>query len=181
MAHIPFLSSYTTSEKPASHGPMPAGHPHEMLAHGKPPHDGLFTPGKGLMPHKLEGSDPRRFFAKENGDPLGSAFEGKIAVHPGMGGIPVPDKDREPLLDKAAATSCSGRKLAYIHVPFCETHCLYCSFFQNPYREEAGAAYVDTLIRDLALWCGKTGSGRGSCPRRLSRRRNSHRAGSPRP
>jgi len=134
---------------------MPAGHPHEVLARGKAPHDDLFTPGKGLMPHKLEGSDPRRFFAKENGEPLGSAFEGKIAVHPGMGGIPVSDKDREPLLNKAAATPCPGRKLAYVHVPFCETHCLYCSFFQNPYRDEAGAAYVDTLIRDLALWCGE--------------------------
>jgi len=127
---------------------MESGHtPRQESSHGK-----MFMPGKNLMPHKLAANDPQRFFAKEGVDPLGCAFEGKIAVHPGMGGIPVPPQEKENLLEKLIATPCHGRKLAYIHVPFCETHCLYCSFFQSPYRREAGAAYTDTLIQELQLW-----------------------------
>ncbi len=151
---------------------FPAGHPHELLSgeishhEGKHPaggdggpykessHGGMFSPGQNVMPHKVAADDPQRFYAREKVDPLCEAFEGKITVHPGMGGIPVMPQERGALLDELADTPCQGRKLAYIHVPFCETHCLYCSFFQNPYGNEAGARYVDTLVQELEMWRG---------------------------
>ncbi|WP_196772890.1 heme anaerobic degradation radical SAM methyltransferase ChuW/HutW [Pseudodesulfovibrio alkaliphilus] len=158
-------------EKAGTHGrAMPVGHPHEMLATemahgmdvsgagrpgGEKGHGEMFVPGKNLLPHRVEKGDPLRFFAREGEDPLGGAFEGKIAVHPGMGGVPVLPEDKEARLERLVETPCQDRKLAYVHVPFCDTHCLYCSFFQNPYRREAGASYADALIRELGLWKGR--------------------------
>lgn len=115
----------------------------------------MVSPGKTFMQHKLAANDPQRFFAREEVDPLGAAFEGKITVHPGMGGIPVSPTKRDSLVEALATAPCGGRKLAYIHVPFCETHCLYCSFFQNPVRKGTGAEYVDALIQELKLWSDK--------------------------
>jgi len=170
MDHPTSLQTYSGTKKTAGHEQkMPVGHPHESIefamehhmrseSNGMPHHKAsgsMFTPGKGIMPHKVEANDPERFFAKENDDPLGKAFEGKIAVHPGMGGIPIMPNEKEVQLEKLAETACNGRKLAYIHVPFCETHCLYCSFYQNAYRNEAGTAYTDILIKELALWKDK--------------------------
>ena len=37
----------------------------------------------------------------------------------------------------------------YIHVPFCETRCLYCMFYQNPFREEAVSAYAKRLVEEI--------------------------------
>ena len=42
--------------------------------------------------------------------------------------------------------------LLYIHVPFCETHCLYCGFYNRGYSREESARYVDTLLRELRIW-----------------------------
>ena len=45
-----------------------------------------------------------------------------------------------------------GKTAAYIHVPFCETHCLYCGFYTKAYGPEESARYTDALLRELALW-----------------------------
>lgn len=39
--------------------------------------------------------------------------------------------------------------MGYVHIPFCENHCLFCGFYQNPWRPELGAPYVDAVIRQL--------------------------------
>ncbi|MBK5927692.1 putative heme utilization radical SAM enzyme HutW [Rhodobaculum claviforme] len=49
-----------------------------------------------------------------------------------------------------AATPRTGSSVAYVHVPFCANRCLFCGFYQNPWRAEAGAPYVDRLIEQLA-------------------------------
>ncbi len=97
-------------------------------------------------------ADPDRFFAKEGVDPLTQAFEGKLAVHPGLGGLPVRAEERGATLEALADRPRTGNSVAYIHVPFCETHCLYCGFYNRGYRPEQSHAYTDTLIRELALW-----------------------------
>ncbi|MFC1951175.1 radical SAM family heme chaperone HemW [Chloroflexota bacterium] len=40
----------------------------------------------------------------------------------------------------------------YIHIPFCRRRCTYCSFTSYEGRETDIAAYVDALIRELALY-----------------------------
>lgn len=42
----------------------------------------------------------------------------------------------------------SGR-LAYVHIPFCANHCLFCGFFRNAYTSRAAGEYVELLIRDI--------------------------------
>ena len=75
-----------------------------------------------------------RYFAREGVDPLPYAFEGKIAVHPGLGGSGVEKQDFEATLEPLLAEPRTGKTVAYIHVPFCETHCLYCGFYNKAYR-----------------------------------------------
>ena len=111
--------------------------------------------GRAVMPHGSTSRDPLRFYAREGGDPLTEAFDGKISVHPGMGGIPVTGAAVSAMLEGLSRQSRAGKKLVYIHVPFCEIRCLYCSFFQKAYSSELGAAYTDMLIRELSLWKGR--------------------------
>ena len=40
--------------------------------------------------------------------------------------------------------------VAYIHVPYCQNHCLFCGFFQNVWRPDASAAYVDDVAGEIA-------------------------------
>ena len=105
-----------------------------------------------LMQHHSRRDDPNRFFAKEGVDPLTHAFEGKIAVHPGLGGKPIAEEERGEILRSLMDRPRSGKSVAYIHVPFCETHCLYCGFFNSGYQKEQSRVYTDTLIRELAIW-----------------------------
>lgn len=125
-------------------------------------------PGRGRMPggmpdseaaRFMQGSmkkdDPDRFFAKEDVDPLTHAFDGKIAVHPGMGGTPVAAEERDAVMESLLQKERTGNSVAYIHVPFCETHCLYCGFFRGGYKAEQSRVYTDALIRELAIWQGK--------------------------
>ena len=93
-----------------------------------------------------------RYFAKEGVDPLPYAFEGKIAVHPGLGGARVEKQDFEATLEPLLAQPRKGKTVAYIHVPFCETRCLYCMFYQNPWKEEATTEYAKQLVKELELW-----------------------------
>lgn len=39
----------------------------------------------------------------------------------------------------------------YIHIPFCESHCVFCGFYQNAYRSDLAKQYVDALIREMEL------------------------------
>ncbi len=38
---------------------------------------------------------------------------------------------------------------AYIHIPFCSTHCIYCGFFANPAPKNNMQAYAKALVREL--------------------------------
>ena len=99
--------------------------------------------------------DISQYYAKENVNPLSHAFSGKIAVHPGLGGHYVPDEDVAKSMDELSHQERSGKSVAYIHVPFCETHCLYCGFYNKPYSKNYSAHYTDTLIKEMELWEGR--------------------------
>ena len=97
--------------------------------------------------------DQRRFFANENGDPLHAAFDKKSAVHPGARGRPLdPESIGEVWSRIMAREGKKGKRAAYFHIPFCETHCLYCGFYLNPFKAgEEENRYVDYVIRELEM------------------------------
>ena len=101
--------------------------------------------------------DMSRYFAREGVDPLPYAFDGKIAVHPGMfgDGMLAPNKVEEEL-NRLLAQPRTGKTTVYIHVPFCETHCLYCGFYNGGYKPQESRLYADALIKELHLWENST-------------------------
>ena len=111
--------------------------------------------------HARDMHDPNRFFAREDVNPLTHAFESKLAVHPGLGGTPVMPEKRDAVLQTLADTPRVGKSVAYIHVPFCETHCLYCGFFNKGYITEHSKTYTDTLIEELQLWRDRPAQAKG--------------------
>ncbi|CAA7620098.1 heme anaerobic degradation radical SAM methyltransferase ChuW/HutW [Magnetospirillum sp. SS-4] len=44
-----------------------------------------------------------------------------------------------------------GKRVAYLHVPFCANHCLFCGFYRNRSAEDAMAEYASRLERDIAM------------------------------
>lgn len=92
------------------------------------------------------------FFAQTGGDPLAGAFPGKRAVHPFAGMTPVKAAEVPALWAAMHGQKRTQRAVAYLHVPFCENHCLFCGFYQNPWRPRDGAPYVDAVIAQLAAF-----------------------------
>ncbi len=105
-----------------------------------------------VLKSKSPAGDLTRFFAKEGVDPLSEAFEGKIAVHAGVGGGMIKGAEAEAAVESALNTERHRRTSAYIHVPFCETHCLYCGFYNKAYKREESGIFADLLIKELELW-----------------------------
>ncbi|CNI99826.1 Coproporphyrinogen III oxidase and Fe-S oxidoreductase [Yersinia bercovieri ATCC 43970] len=44
-----------------------------------------------------------------------------------------------------------NKRLLYLHIPFCATHCTFCGFYQNPLQPESTARYTDYLLRELSM------------------------------
>lgn len=106
-------------------------------------------------PPQAEEWSIEKYFAKEGVDPLSRAFDGKIAVHPGISSGAVPAEKIDEVMARVLDEPRKNDSVAYIHVPFCETHCLYCGFYNRGYSKEESAKYTDTLIKELELWNGK--------------------------
>ncbi|CAK7054897.1 MAG: Anaerobilin synthase [Desulfovibrio sp.] len=96
--------------------------------------------------------NPDKFFAREGVSPLSHAFDGKIAIHPGLGNQPLAEEEMRPALETLLETPLQGKTVAYIHVPFCQTHCLYCGFYNKHYGEDDSRVYTDALLAELAQW-----------------------------
>lgn len=107
--------------------------------------DGKF----GLYRAFLENGEASPFYARECDDPLTGAFDKKVSVHAGLAGSRIPEDRTGAVYRKLASTLRTGKTAAYIHIPFCENHCLYCGFFSRRFQDDAGAAYTDALIREL--------------------------------
>lgn len=96
--------------------------------------------------------DMTNFEAEISSNPLKNAFRGKATVHPHIPGQTYFGEEAISVIKNQYEKRRTGTSLAYIHVPFCETRCLYCLFYQNPLRAESSAHYTDHLIRELELW-----------------------------
>ena len=97
-------------------------------------------------------SDDRRFLANETDDPLHEAFDRKMTVHAMPMGQSVRPEELPGLwADAMSAENGLPMRSIYIHIPFCETHCVFCGFYQNAYRLDLAEQYVDALIREMEL------------------------------
>lgn len=66
-------------------------------------------------------------------NPLMEAFDAKRVVHAGLNGRPLSPEEAQATWQKVMATEPVKGQLqsAYIHIPFCQTKCLYCGFFKT--------------------------------------------------
>lgn len=101
---------------------------------------------KGLSPEKAALQ-----FGCETATPLTGAFPSKRVVHAGLAGRPVPAADAQTLWRQLMARPPAAQtpRAAYTHIPFCQTKCLYCGFFQNAANQAAEDRYIDCLVREL--------------------------------
>lgn len=114
-------------------------------------HPMTFESGSRAMSKRLEEGHDQAFFANAS-DPLHAAFEAKAVIHSGPGGDMLMGPAAQKALDALTHQPRKGKTLAYVHVPFCETRCLYCMFYQNPFSEDASAAFAKRLIKEIELW-----------------------------
>lgn len=112
------------------------GSPHAAHGHGHP---------QPAVPLRV--SD---YFVRVGCDPLTEAFEKRSFAPPWRGSRPVESGDVDAVVERIFATPRQETAVAYLHVPYCQTHCLFCGFFQNVWRPEAGPAYVDDVLAELA-------------------------------
>ena len=108
----------------------------------------------GLFRSSLDERPQDEFFAREGVDPLTHAFDRKLAVHAGFGGRPVLKEHRLHVMDGLLLRPRCGPSAIYVHVPFCESRCLYCGFFNRAYTPEESGRYTDGLLREIELWRG---------------------------
>jgi len=99
----------------------------------------------------LSEDDLIQLIGVETEDVIGGAFPRKRVVHPGIKGkmIPMPEYATR-WADTMRSLGEPGKRTAYIHIPFCQSRCLYCGFFQNFSESEMESRYVDRLIAELA-------------------------------
>lgn len=64
--------------------------------------------------------------------------------------IPLPGAMADEMLKAFSAAQANANTL-YLHIPFCNLRCSYCSFYRNPFDSEQVAAYVKTLLAELSL------------------------------
>ena len=93
-----------------------------------------------------------RYFVNESDNVIVNAFERKTAVHAGLMDKFAPVEKTQSILQEVLKQDRNNKTAAYIHVPFCETHCLYCGFYNQPYRKEQSRIFTDTLIKEINLW-----------------------------
>lgn len=77
------------------------------------------------------------------------AFARRAPMVPWTGAAPVLPADAAPLWAGIERTPREERTVAYVHIPFCHNHCLFCAFYQNPYEEERSGWFVDLLIDEI--------------------------------
>ena len=105
---------------------------------------------------KIENINPEenfeRYCVNKSDNVIVDAFSKKTAVHAGLMDRFAPKEQTQEVLKNVLNQERKNRTAAYIHVPFCETHCLYCGFYNQPYRREQSRIYTDVLINEIKLW-----------------------------
>ncbi|MDF7807267.1 heme anaerobic degradation radical SAM methyltransferase ChuW/HutW [Pontiellaceae bacterium B12219] len=86
-------------------------------------------------------------------DPIHEAFDRKYGVHANMTGGDAlagdPEKHFFQTLEKTIRPDVST--MAYFHIPFCCTRCLFCGFYSETTEPGAIASYSEALAKDIVL------------------------------
>ena len=88
---------------------------------------------------------------RETADPLHEAFASKRVVHAGLMGAPIEREEQQEAYQKALQVPANRNRqhALYVHIPFCQTKCLYCGFYQNASKQEVEDAYVKNLLKEI--------------------------------
>ncbi len=102
----------------------------------------------------LAGLTPEKravLLGQETNDPLHAAFASKRVVHAGLIGDPIAQDGQQAAYQKALASLPEENRqhALYIHIPFCQTKCLYCGFYQNASRQAEEDAYLEALLGEI--------------------------------
>lgn len=85
-------------------------------------------------------------FALEGNQP----FKDRRATMPWRGAVPIAKEQIAQTWQQIISEVAPPRKrLLYLHIPFCATHCTFCGFYQNRYQEESCTRYTDALLREI--------------------------------
>lgn len=97
------------------------------------------------------------YFAQIGGDPMRDAFAARRAVLPWRNKRPLPEADVPATWARLMGRPRpAGTRLAYIHVPFCANHCLFCGFYRNAHTPDTASSYTDLLIAEIEREAGST-------------------------
>lgn len=90
------------------------------------------------------------FFADKSKNILTHAFTKPLDAHPEGEAKKLPKDQIDKRFLNLHQNKRKGKTCAYIHVPFCESHCLYCGFYRKRYDDAAQSnQFTDALIADL--------------------------------
>lgn len=109
----------------------------------------------GLTQGKPGEHDPRVAYAARRGvDPLTGAFARRHFGAPWQGSQPVEQAETESTLERIFHTPRAEQAVAYVHVPNCQNHCLFCGFYQNAWHPGVSAEFVDDVIAEVGRLSG---------------------------
>lgn len=102
---------------------------------------------------ELSSDEYTELLGVKSANPLNEAFIKRRPDHPNAGGStvlpPMHQKIWKNKMDSEG--SVKNKKVAYIHIPFCQKLCTYCGFFQNYANEDRETMYIDRLIKQLEI------------------------------
>lgn len=88
------------------------------------------------------------YFAQEGGQP----FNDRHATMPWRGAAPVAkEKLRDTWQQLVSQPAPPRKRLVYLHIPFCATHCTFCGFYQNRYVAEHCTRYTEALLHEIDM------------------------------
>ncbi|MCX8957992.1 heme anaerobic degradation radical SAM methyltransferase ChuW/HutW [Erwinia psidii] len=85
------------------------------------------------------------------------AFAARRAAMPWRNTTPLPAEAVQPAWQKLLQQPSPPRKrLVYLHVPFCDTRCTFCGFYQNKFQPDEAEKYVRYLLREIDMEADST-------------------------
>ena len=76
------------------------------------------------------------------------AFPERQALMPIWGGIPIPRPQWQNIWRQKLPHAADSDALAYLHIPFCANHCVFCGFYRNAWKESYSSVYTDKIIEE---------------------------------